>query len=160
MSAVIVMGVAGCGKTTVGQQLGSLLKLPFFDGDDYHGEANQKKMAAGQPLTDTDREPWLENLCELIRAHPAGCAISCSALKQKYRQQLRQAGELRFVYLEISIAAATQRVASREHFFPVSLVEDQFNVLEDPGSEPDVVPVDGELPLAELVPLISVQLNT
>ena len=145
------MGVAGCGKTTVGRRIAQQLQQPFYDGDDYHGENNRRKMADGRPLTDEDRHPWLARLGDLMQLHPGGCVISCSALKRAYRDLLREQSPVRFLYLEISEQTARQRVAGRDHFFPLSLVADQFAVLESPGNEPGVVTVDGETGLESVV---------
>ncbi len=150
---VVVMGVAGCGKSTVGQALSRALGLPLIEGDDFHTEASKAKMRSGQPLTDADRDGWLQLLGGQLAAHPQGAVLACSALKRRYRDLLRGAvSGLRFVYLEIPQALAHDRVAARaaSHLFPPSLVASQFATLEPPAGEAGVLPLDGALPLQRL----------
>ena len=137
----ITMGVAGCGKTTVGQALAQKLELPFFDGDDYHPVTNVEKMTAGVALTDEDRWPWLQKLLELMNENPSGTVISCSALKQTYRTFLRQQSVC-FVFLDVAEDTIVERVRRREHFFPESLIRDQFASLDVP-SESEAICLDG-----------------
>jgi gluconokinase len=141
---IVIMGVAGCGKSTVGAATAAAEQLPLVEGDDFHSAGNRAKMAGGVPLTDADRAQWLVTLGEQLAAHPAGVVLTCSALKRAYREQLRQAAPgLRFVFLEISRDAAQQRVAARgSHFFSASLVDSQFATLESPVGEPGVLRVD------------------
>lgn len=141
---VVVMGVAGCGKSVVGQQLAQQLGLPLVEGDDFHPPGNIGKMRQGLPLTDEDRAGWLERLAGELRRQPAGAVLTCSALKRAYRDALRLgAPRLRFVHLALSEHQALERVAARtDHFYPPSLVASQFEALEDPGGEPDVLVVD------------------
>jgi len=136
------MGVAGCGKSTVGAMLAEQLGLVYIEGDDYHPAANRTKMAAGEPLTDADRWPWLEALVKAIAAQEAGCVVSCSALKRSYRDVLRQL-ETRFVFLDVSARTVLERVRQRDHFFPESLVASQFETLEPPA-EMEALRVDAE----------------
>jgi len=143
MKHIIMMGVAGCGKTTVGVALAERLGLPFFDGDDYHPRSNVKKMSAGIPLTDDDRMPWLEALLEVMENNQLGTVISCSALKKDYRNFLRQA-PVEFIFLDVCEDTVLERVRLREHFFPESLVRDQFAKLEVPG-ETEAKRIDGSL---------------
>ncbi len=138
---IVTMGVAGCGKTTIGDELARRLGLPFFDGDDYHPSVNVEKMSAGIPLTDDDRGPWLSALCQVMQEHPSGSVISCSALKRSYRDFLRQQ-PVTFVFLEVPESVILERVQSREHFFPESLVRDQFVSLEIPD-ETEALCIDG-----------------
>lgn len=145
--AIIVMGVSGCGKSTVGAELAEKLGIPFQEGDRLHPPANVEKMSAGTPLTDDDRWPWLDLVgAELRKGFEAGgVVISCSALKKSYRDRLRAAtgGPLYFVYLEGSIELLTQRMGAREgHFMPLSLLKTQLDTLEVPTGEPGVVTVD------------------
>lgn len=137
---VVVMGVAGCGKSAVGAQLAARLGLPLVEGDDFHPPANIARMRAGTPLTDADRADWLQRLGEELRAYPAGAVLTCSALKRAYRERLRSAMPgLRFLHLSLSPQQAMERVKARtDHFYPPSLVASQFEALEDPGGEPDV----------------------
>lgn len=147
------MGVAGCGKSSLGAALAKATGAVLIEGDDHHSAASRAKMSRGVALTDADREGWLDTLGRLLREHPRGAVLTCSALKKAYRDKLRAfAPGLRFIYLEISHAAAEQRVAGRaaEHFFSVSLVDNQFATLEPPRGEAGVLPVDALAPLAEL----------
>ncbi|MGB1685726.1 MAG: gluconokinase, partial [Pseudomonadales bacterium] len=105
---IVIMGVAGCGKSTVGAMLAEQLGLAYIEGDDYHPAANRTKMAAGEPLTDADRWPWLEALVKAMAAQEAGCVVSCSALKRSYRDVLRQV-ETRFVFLDVPAKTVLER---------------------------------------------------
>ncbi|MBA3592240.1 MAG: gluconokinase [Polaromonas sp.] len=132
------MGVSGCGKSTVGAQLAQALKLPFLEGDVLHPERNVARMAAGVPLSDEDREGWLQALAERLRqAHAAnrGLVLSCSALKRAYRDILRSgAPGLRFIYLHGEHALLAARMAARTgHYMPLSLLDSQLATLEPPG---------------------------
>ncbi|RUM07250.1 gluconokinase [Rhizobium chutanense] len=146
--AIIVMGVSGCGKSSVGEKLAGALHLAFIEGDALHPAANVEKMSKGIPLTDEDRMPWLDRIGEDMQASlekGEGIIVSCSALKRIYRDRLRAAvgGNLFFVYLEGSKALLTQRMGERKgHFMPVSLLESQLATLEVPTGEPGVVTVD------------------
>lgn len=146
------MGVAGCGKSTVGAALAAAEGLPLIEGDDFHSPASRAKMASGTPLADADRAQWLQTLGEQLAAHPQGVVLTCSALKRAYRHQLRAAAPgLRFVFLDIGREAAQQRVAGRgAHFFSASLVDSQFATLEPPQGEPGVLRVDALEPLDSL----------
>ena len=146
--AIIVMGVSGCGKSSVGEKLAEALHLVFVEGDALHPAANVEKMSKGIPLTDEDRMPWLDLIGEDMQASldkSEGIIVSCSALKRVYRDRLRAAvgGNLFFVYLEGSKALLTKRMGERKgHFMPVSLLESQLATLEVPTGEPGVVTVD------------------
>jgi gluconokinase len=136
------MGVAGVGKTTVGQALARALSVDFVEGDDYHPTANVQKMAAGTPLTDDDRAGWLVALAARIgdsHREGKGLVVTCSALKRTYRDVLRQpAPDMRFVFLRGPRALIAARLASRRgHFMPTSLLESQFATLEEPGPNED-----------------------
>jgi gluconokinase len=151
--AIVVMGVAGCGKTSVGEALALALGWPFIEGDAHHAPASIAKMQAGQPLTDEDRWGWLDRLGALL-AGQSPVVLSCSALKRAYRDRLRGAcPSLAFVFLEIDKPLALTRVAARAagHIFPASLVDSQFATLEPPTGEPGVVTVPAALPVAEQV---------
>lgn len=141
---VVVMGVAGCGKSVIGAQLAHRLQLPLVEGDDFHPPGNIAKMREGIPLTDEDRAGWLQGLVRELEARPAGAVLTCSALKRSYRDMLRAgAPALHFLHLSLSPQQALQRVAARtDHFYPPSLVASQFDALEDPGGEPLVRVVD------------------
>ncbi|MGB5499415.1 MAG: gluconokinase [Maribacter sp.] len=133
----IVMGVSGCGKSTVGKLLATKLKVPFFDGDDYHPEANVLKMASGLPLNDKDREGWLQKLNNISMEHkPNGAVIACSALKETYRKQLKQHLEKQmvFVYLKGTFEEIHARLKERQdHYMPIELLKSQFETLEPPA---------------------------
>ena len=146
---LVVMGVAGCGKSVVGQRIGQLLELPLIEGDDFHPRSNVEKMARGQALSDDDRAGWLDALGQELRRHPGGAVLTCSALKRRYREKLRQAvPTLAFVQLAITPEESQRRVSSRPgHFYPPSLVASQFETLENPVGEPRVLVVDGTLPI-------------
>ena len=130
---VIVMGVSGCGKSTIGQLLASRLKFPFLDADEFHPRANVAKMASGTPLTDADRWPWLKNLNGKLRGNE-NAVLACSALKESYRTVLSAGlADCRFVHLRGSIELIRARLAERKHrYMPASLLESQFAALEAP----------------------------
>ncbi len=135
--AIVVMGVSGVGKTTIGQMLATATSLPFFDGDDFHPQANINKMAAGVPLTDADRQGWLLQLHQLLQAQLLlqGCVIACSALKQQYRDVLNNdlGDAVVFVYLQGSYDEVLQRLQQRKgHFMQAGLLQSQFETLEPP----------------------------
>jgi gluconokinase len=153
MNSIVIMGVAGCGKSSLGVAVSRQLGLPIVEGDDYHSERSRDKMRRGIALDDADRAGWLKALCQQLQERPSAMVLTCSALKRVYREQLRQAHPgLRFVYLDISRENAAQRVAARaaSHFFSTSLVDSQFATLEVPVNEPGVLRVDAALPLADL----------
>lgn len=137
---VIVMGVTGSGKTTIGQLLASRTHVQFADGDDFHPAANKAKLAAGTPLTDADRQPWLERLDALLldwHRSGEGGVLACSALKATYRETLLKglpAGAAVFVLLEGSRALIAARLTQRhEHFMNPALLDSQLATLEEPG---------------------------
>jgi gluconokinase len=146
---VVLMGVCGSGKTVVGQALATDLGWPFFDGDDFHPEANVAKMAAGTPLTDADRWPWLDRLASEMAAvneRGANAVFACSALKQAYRDRFGRAGDVRFVHLKGEAATIAARMAARSHrYMPPSLLASQFATLEEP-EEAIVVDVRDAIP--------------
>jgi gluconokinase len=129
---LVVMGVSGSGKSTVGAALGQRLRVPFADADDFHPPANIAKMTAGEPLDDHDRHPWLEAIGGWLADHPDGGVMSCSALKRKYRDQLRHhAKGTVFLLLHGTPEVIRKRQASRPgHFMPASLLSSQFATLE------------------------------
>lgn len=138
---IVVMGVAGSGKTTVGVALAERLATEFVDADDAHPAANVAKMRAGMPLTDADRRPWLLTLRDRLGSSSA--IVACSALKRDHRDVLREAGQVRFVFLDVDEATAAGRVSERtDHFMKASMVRSQFDTLERPSAdECDVVSV-------------------
>ena len=130
---VVVMGVSGSGKTTIGEALAARLGWLYLDADDYHPQENVAKMAAGTPLQDEDRWPWLEKINLVLRQHK-DAVLGCSALKDAYRQRLA-AGlkDFRIVYLRGSFELLSRRAAERKHrFMPASLLKSQFETLEPP----------------------------
>jgi gluconokinase len=161
--SIVIMGVSGCGKSSLGHSVAQALSQPLIEGDDFHSANNIAKMMSGTPLTDGDRQAWLTELGQQLSAHEQGAVLTCSALKLKYRQQLRAAAPgLRFAFLEISPSEALLRVAARagEHLFPASLVDSQFAALETPSGEPGVLTLDATRPLPQLTGLISEWLAT
>lgn len=145
---IVVMGVAGCGKSTLAQRLANELRLVFIEGDQFHSAQSLRKMTDGIALDDEDRQGWLDRLGSELQGHPHGAVLSCSALKRAYRDRLRQAApELRFVHLSVGQDLANARVAARstQHLFPPSLVASQFEALEDPCDEERVLQLDGAL---------------
>ena len=138
--AVIVMGVSGCGKTTVGRLLAEALRCPFLEGDEFHAPEAVAKMRSGQPLGDDDRWPWLDRLAAATARSVAGYGIAvtaCSALRRCYRDRLRATiGPVRFVLLESGREQLMARLADRSgHFMPASLLDSQLATLEYPVAE-------------------------
>lgn len=152
---IVVMGVAGSGKTTVGTQLAAQLGARFVDGDDLHPGANVAKMSAGVPLTDADRWPWLARVRDELR-DGAPVVVACSALARRYRDALRVAGGVRFAFLDLDPDAASERAAKRsDHFMGAHMVASQFATLEHPAAdETDVVAVDATASPAAVVAAI------
>ncbi len=162
-AAIVVMGVAGSGKTTVGKRLAKRLGAEFIDGDDLHTAAARAKMGAGHALDDADRWPWLDRIAAALAdpAAPRGKVVACSALKRAYRDRLR-AGvgtTLRFVYLEADPDLMRARVAGRRgHYMPASLVDSQFAALEPPIGEADVVTLAADADLDVAIPQLAGEL--
>jgi gluconokinase len=161
--AVVVMGVSGSGKTTVGKRLAERLGVVFVDGDDLHTPAARAKMGSGLPLDDADRWPWLDRIAAALvdPAASGGAVVACSALKRAYRDRLR-AGvgpTLRFVYLEASPDLMRARVAGRHgHYMPASLVDSQFAALEPPVAETDVIAIAADAKLENEIPKLVAEL--
>ncbi|MEO8808025.1 MAG: gluconokinase [Burkholderiaceae bacterium] len=152
---VVVMGVSGCGKSTVGRLMAKRLACEFLEGDDLHPPRNLERMAAGIALTDHDRRDWLKAIAEqLADAHAAryGLIVSCSALKRSYRNQLRTAsGDLAFVHVHASDDVLEARMQSRTgHFMPPSLLTSQLQTLEPPGPDERCITLDAALPAAQI----------
>ena len=154
---VILIGVAGSGKTTVGKLLADTMGWPFYDADDFHPETNILKMRSGIPLSDADRAPWLHALERLIAdllSENQSAVLACSALKTAYRKRLKSSSgsnpsSVRFVYLRISPAVAEQRLQQRPgHFMPQELVPSQFKALEEPK---DALLIEATLEPSEIV---------
>jgi gluconokinase len=160
--AIVVMGVSGSGKTSVGRALAAALGCRFYEGDDYHPPANVQKMAAGQPLTDADRKPWLAALHGLLLAETTKGALlvlACSALKESYRRQLEgDKLSLRYVFLKGDYDLIVGRMHQRlGHYMPESLLQSQFDALEEPAN---AIVVDVTKPVDEIVRNILAELST
>jgi gluconokinase len=143
---VIIFGVSGAGKTTVGKLLARELGWNFIEADDFHPAANIEKMRNGHPLTDKDRWPWLERLRQQIeRSLSAGenAVLACSALKRAYRDRLRVGGEVKFVFLRSDYALVEKQLRSRPaHFMNPALLQSQFDDLEEPRPAEDVLRIE------------------
>ncbi len=149
---LIVMGVAGAGKTTIGKLLAEKLKWKFYDADDFHPKENKEKINKGIPLTDEDRLPWLLTIRDLIRGLNEPAVIACSALKETYREVLEESGgDIRFVYLAGSAELIKDRLRERKgHFAGVPILESQLGALEEPedalrediGQDPESIAED------------------
>ena len=160
---VVVMGVSGVGKTSVARGLCAVLDAAYLEADDYHPPENVAAMAAGRPLTDAMRAPWLAAVARAAAEarQIAPVVLACSALKASYRDTLRRgAGPLRFVYLHADRDVIAERIALRQdHFMPVSLLDSQFATLEPPTDEPDVVTVDVTGDLSDVIARAAKALN-
>jgi len=143
---IFIIGVSGCGKSTIGKLLANKVDIPFFDGDDFHPQANIDKMSTGNALTDEDREQWLVDLNQhaIGQSHIKGAIIACSALKESYRKILQKeiSAKVKWVFLNGSQDLIQLRMESRaNHFMPVNLIQSQFETLEVPnyGLHMDIV---------------------
>jgi len=145
---IVVMGVSGSGKTTIGQSLAVALGWNFLEGDALHPQANVDKMTAGIPLNDDDRWPWLDRIASWISDEGAHCrhgVVTCSALKRSYRDRLRRAGAgVRFAYIQVSRDELERRTTHRQHFMPASLLDSQLQTLEVPADDEDALTISGE----------------
>ncbi|MGW6779583.1 gluconokinase [Brucella pseudogrignonensis] len=151
---IIVMGVSGSGKSTVGEKLAEALNLPFLEGDSLHPKSNVDKMASGIPLQDEDRWPWLDKIGERMATAEQGLIVSCSSLKKSYRERLRAAvgGQLAFVFLDGSFEVLHEHMGHRTgHFMPVTMLESQLATLESPVGEPLVFRADVVDPIEKIV---------
>ena len=158
MRCYVVMGVAGCGKSTVGEALAKALDATFIDGDNLHPASNIAKMSSGQPLNDDDRAPWLDKVGQTLKHQPGVCLIGCSALKRTYRDRIRAAAQdpVTFLHLDGSRPVIEARMSARTgHFMPVKLLDSQFAALEplQPGEDGIAVDIDQsfEAVVAELL---------
>jgi gluconokinase len=146
-SRVVVMGVSGCGKSTVGRGLAAALGVPYVEGDELHPPHNVQRMAAGIALTDADREGWLAQVASQLSSPAAlreGVVVACSALRRRYRDQLRAAApDARFVHLHGDVRLLRQRLAQRQgHYMPASLLDSQLQTLEPPDADERAVVLD------------------
>ena len=160
---VIVFGVSGAGKTTIGKLLAEELGWQFYEADDFHPRANIEKMRSGRPLTDEDRWPWLERLREQIMpslAAKENAVLACSALKRVYREHLRVSGDVKFVFLRGDYALIERQLRRRRgHFMNPALLQSQFADLEEPQPDEDVLTIDLGRSPQELVDEIKAKLN-
>ena len=152
---VVVMGVSGCGKSTVGRLLARSLNAEFLEGDDLHPPRNIERMAAGIALTDKDRRDWLLAIAQQLadaRAGQHALVVSCSALKHSYRDTLRAAAsQLAFVHLHASRELLEARLDARaDHFMPGTLLDSQLQTLEPPGADERAITIDAALPAAQI----------
>ena len=143
----VIMGVSGCGKTTIGEALAAHLGCPFYDGDDFHSPQNVAKMAAGIPLNDGDRAPWLATLAALIQEHldrEETAVLASSALKKRYRDRLRVDDRVQFIFLDGDFDLIWERMQARQdHYMKAEMLRSQFDALEAPGEEEAIrVPID------------------
>jgi gluconokinase len=145
---VVVMGISGVGKTTIGSLLADRLGVPFQDADDLHPPANRAKMTAGSPLDDRDREPWLEIVGRYLAGNPAGAVVACSALRRRYRDTLRRFDPgVTFVHLAAETGLIEERMRQRTgHFMPASLLASQTATLEPLEEDEHGLVVDARLP--------------
>jgi gluconokinase len=153
---IVVMGPSGSGKSAVGAGLAASLGLPFVDGDDLHPEGNLAKMAAGVPLDDGDRMPWLDDvgaaLRDATRRDASGLVVACSALARRYRDRIRAtAPDAVFVELRVSRSELDRRMRERAHFMPWTLLESQLNALEPLAPDEEGVVIDNEGPIDAVV---------
>lgn len=145
MDRYVVMGVSGCGKSSIGQAFAEAIGGTFLDGDDLHPASNIEKMAKGEPLTDADRKPWLAQVALTLRAGQPPVVVACSALKRIYRDWIREGvgGPVTFLHLAGDKSVIADRMAAREgHFMPLSLLDSQFATLEAPGADELYVTAD------------------
>jgi gluconokinase len=154
--AIVMMGVSGSGKSTVGAALAARLGILYRDADEFHPASNVAKMSAGIPLTDADRWPWLDAISAAIRDTPPqeGIVVSCSALKRAYRERILRTAmrPVTFVHLDGPRAVLAERMKHRKgHFFPPSLLESQLATLEPPAPREPAIRVSIERPIAEQV---------
>lgn len=151
--ALVIMGVAGCGKSSVGRACADSLQWRLIEGDDYHSPEAVEKMRSGIALTDKDRDGWLDRLGVMLAGREQGVVLTCSALRRRYRDRLRTACPgLHFAFLDLDQEVALARVAARpDHLFPPSLVASQFATLEPPIGETGVLRLEAKQPIPELV---------
>src|ERR1700722_11740529 len=152
-SPIVVMGVSGSGKSTVGAAVAQRLRVPFADADDFHPAANIAKMSAGHALNDDDRRPWLQTIGEWLSTHSEGGVMSCSALKRTYRDQLREhCPTVEFLHLAGTPEVIGRRQASRPgHFMPASLLASQFETLEPLAADEHGLAIDVDQDIDSIV---------
>jgi gluconokinase len=144
MVRVVVMGVAGVGKSTVGRAVARRLRMPFVDADDLHSEADRARMASGEPLDDARRDVWIERVTDAMQQR-ADVVVACSALRHAHRVRLRRVGAVEMFLLEVPPEELARRLGARpSHFFPASLLASQLAALDPPQPEEGIVVVDGD----------------
>jgi len=150
----VVMGVSGCGKTTVGEALAAHLNCPFYDGDDFHSPENVAKMASGVPLNDADRAPWLASLANLILGHldrGETAVLASSALKKRYRDQLRVDDRVQFIFLDGDFDLIWGRMQARQdHYMKAEMLRSQFDALERPD-ENEAIQIDIDQDVSDIL---------
>lgn len=157
MTAIVVMGVCGTGKTTVGERLAQALGCPFLEGDSFHPASNVEKMRRGAPLDDADRWPWLQSLGRAIGEHVGRSeqvVTACSALKRVYRDRLREAAsaDITFILLDGDPKMLSERLEARQdHYMPPSLLDSQLAILERPGPDETAIHLDVREPPDALI---------
>lgn len=159
---LVVMGVAGCGKSTIAEALAGRLNVTYLDGDTFHPQANLDKMSSGIPLKDEDRWPWLEAVGKAMAAEPGIVIGACSSLKRRYRTHMEAAARepITFIYLDGSRELIAKRMAKREgHFMPTSLLDSQFAALEIPTTDENAIAIDISGPSADVVDSIITKLD-
>lgn len=148
-SIIYIMGVSGCGKSTIGQALSKKLEIPFYDGDDFHSTENIAKMTSGHPLSDDDRKGWLEAIHDFSTQQEQSVIIACSALKESYREVLSKDIKAKWVYLHADFQTIASRMKGRsDHFMPDSLIQSQFDILEPPKN---AIEVDATQSIASII---------
>ncbi|MBE4601226.1 gluconokinase [Vibrio navarrensis] len=162
-SSVVVMGVCGCGKSTIGEQLAKRLGRKFIDGDDLHPRVNIRKMASGQPLDDADRKPWLERIRDAaysLESKNEHGVLVCSALKKDYRDQIRDGNQnVTFIFLDGDMDLILDRMRLRQgHFMKENMVKSQFETLERPDNEPQTIVVGINGTIQQVVERIATEL--
>jgi gluconokinase len=151
---MVLMGVAGCGKSSVGAALALRSGATYLDGDDLHPPENIAKMSRGEPLTDADRWPWLEQVGQALRRSKTPMIVGCSALKRAYRDRIRAAaqGAVTFIHLSGTRKVIEMRMNARQgHFMPPSLLDSQFATLERPMADEDAITVDIDQPMDSVI---------
>lgn len=152
---IVVMGVSGCGKSTIGMALATALGWDFQEGDVLHPATNVAKMRSGTPLTDEDRWPWLARIAAWMHdqdANEKDGVVTCSALRRSYRDRLRGAAQnVRFAWIDVSRSELERRTAQREHFMPAALLHSQLQTLEIPTVDEGAFTVDGEAGIAAMI---------
>ena len=162
MMIVIIMGVSGSGKSTIGKRLAKKLGYSFLEGDDIHPIENIAKMKQGIPLSDQDRLPWLKKIsekCAYENSIGNNLVVACSALKKQYRLILNNAQNYELVHLFGDLKTIKQRMSKRDHFMPIKLIESQFEALEPPTIEEGAIATNINLPIEVLVDQIALELT-